>query len=66
MFARSNDKMIVGVTSLNLLKVANCDKHLSSKYSKFEFAHIITESQAFVLVFARKTTEFLTAKHWLS
>jgi hypothetical protein len=25
----------------------------------------ITESQAFALVFVRKTAEFLTAKHWL-
>ena len=33
-----------------------------SAYSKFEFYHQRTESQAFVLVFVRKTTEFLTAK----
>ena len=32
-----------------------------SPYSKFEFSHQRTESQAFVLVFVRKT-EFLTAK----
>ena len=37
-----------------------------STYSKFEFSHQITESQAFVLSFARKTIEFLTAKHWIS
>ena len=41
--------------------------YMVSTYSKFEFTHKITESQAFVFVFARKTTEFLmTAKHWLS
>ena len=31
-------------------------------YSKFEFSHQRTESEAFVT----KTTEFLTAKHWLT
>ena len=40
--------------------------YMFSTFSKFEFSHQITEHQAFVLVFARKTTEFLTAKHWLS
>jgi len=35
-----------------------------STYNKFEFSSQITESRA--LVFARKTTEVLTAKHWLS
>ena len=35
-------------------------------YSKFEFSRQITKTRAFVLVFARKTIEFLTAKHWLS
>ena len=40
--------------------------YMVSSYSKFEFSHQITETQAFVLVFARKTIEFLTAKHWLS
>ena len=39
--------------------------YMFSTYSKFEFSHKITKSQAFVLVFARKTTEFLTAKHLL-
>ena len=37
-----------------------------SIYSKFGFSRQRTESQAFVLVFVRKATEFLTAKHWLS
>ena len=37
-----------------------------STYNKFEFSSQITESRAFVLVFARKTTEVFTAKHWLS
>jgi hypothetical protein len=37
-----------------------------SKYSKFEFSLPRTENHAFVLVFVRKTTEFLTAKYWLS
>ena len=40
--------------------------YMVSSYSKFEFSRQITETQAFVLVFARKTIEFLTAKHWLS
>ena len=40
--------------------------YMFSRYSKFENFHQITESQDFVLVFARKATEFLTAKHWLS
>ena len=34
-----------------------------STYSKFEFSHQITESQALVLVFARKTIKFFTAKY---
>ena len=37
-----------------------------SPYNKFEFSYLRTESQNFVLFFVRKTTEFLTAKHWLS
>ena len=36
-----------------------------SPYNKFEFSYLRTESQNFVLFFVRKTTEFLTAKHWL-
>ena len=36
------------------------------KYSKFEFFLKRTESRGFVLVFVRKTSEFLTAKHWPS
>ena len=40
--------------------------YMVSSYSKFEYSHQITKTWAFVLVFARKTTEFLTAKHWLS
>ena len=36
-----------------------------SSYSKFEFSHQITEIQSFVLDFAKKTTEFIIAKHWL-
>jgi len=39
--------------------------YMFSTHNKFEFSHQIIESQAFVLVFARKTTEVLTAKHWL-
>ena len=35
--------------------------YMLSTYSKFEFPHQITESQAFVLVFVMKTTEFLPA-----
>ena len=38
----------------------------TSQYSKFEFSLPRTESHAFVLVFVRKTTEFLTTKHWLN
>jgi hypothetical protein len=37
-----------------------------SPYSKFELSRQRTDSQAFILVFVRKKTEFLTAKHWLS
>ena len=33
-----------------------------SSYSKFEFFHHRTASQGFVLVFVRKTTEFLIEK----
>jgi len=31
--------------------------YMFSTHNKFEFSHQITESQAFFLVFARKTTE---------
>jgi hypothetical protein len=37
----------------------------TSQYSKFEFSLPEIVSWAFVLVFSRVATQFLTAKHWL-
>ena len=38
----------------------------TSKLLKFDFFLLRTEDQAFILIFVRKKTEFLTIKHWLS
>ena len=38
----------------------------TSKLWKFDIFLLRTEDQAFILIFVRKKTEFLTAKHWLS
>ena len=37
----------------------------TSQHNKFEFSLPKTESYAFVLVFVRESTQFITAKHWL-
>ena len=60
-------RLILSIQSKIKHKIVKVAAYLKfSTYSKFQFSHHITESQAFVLVFARKTTEFLTAKHKLS
>ena len=61
------DNLIIGSFLLKVTQWKNdFIKRPHSQYSKFENSLPKTESYAFVLVFVRETTQFLTAKHWLS
>jgi hypothetical protein len=46
------------------VKGGSVEETLNS-HNTAKFSHQRTEIQAFVLVFVRKATEFLTANHWL-